>query len=125
MIAMAYIHLYDGATQISEGTGLTPVVFGQLNASDNEVSAPKALTIKTEAGYTTYGNVTISFEGATASKFSVCDTVNGVYGSTLTITNPITEAGTTIYVKAQATSDESPVNDVSTDIKIQATIAVV
>jgi len=123
---MAYIHLFDGATQISEGTGLAPVTFGPLNASENEVSAAKALTIKTEANYVTYGSTVVEFTGgATASKFSVCATADGTYGPTLTITDPITEAGTTIYIRCQATDDESPVNDTTVDIKISATVAVV
>lgn len=124
-LTMAYIHLYDGATQISEGTGLDPVVFGPLNSSNNEESEAKALTIKTEAGYVTSGNTTVEFTGATADKFSICDTETGAYSSSLTLADPITAAGKTIYVKAASSSDESPANDTSVDIKISAVVAAV
>ena len=122
---MAYVHIYDGETQLSEGTELTPLVVGPLNATNNEVSAAKALVIKTEAGYTTYGDTVISFQGTNAAKWSVCDTEDGTYAATLTITSAVTEAGTTFYVKASSSSDEDPVNDISVDIKTAAVVAVV
>lgn len=120
-----YIHIYNGETIISEGDGSSPLVVGPLNASNNEESAPIALTIKCDAGYQTYGNTEVSFVGTTASKWSLCATQDGAYAATLTITDIIEAAGKVIYVKAKATSDESPVNDVSVDINVNATIAAV
>ena len=119
-----YLHLFNGETQLSEGTELTPLIVGPLNATNNEISAAQALTVKAETGYTTYGDTVISFQGTSAAKWTVCATEAGTYAATLTITEAITETGKTIYVKAAATSDETPVNDTSVDIKIAATVAV-
>lgn len=117
------IHAYDGATLISEGDGSAPLVVGPLNATNNEVSAPKAVTIKCDTGYKTYGDVLLSFNGTTGGKWSICATSNGTYGATLTISSTIdATTGVTVYVKAQATSDETPVNDATANIHIEATI---
>ena len=119
-----YLHLYNGETLISEGTEVTPLIVGPLNATNNESSSPIALTLKAETGYTTYGDTVVSFQGTSAAKWTVCATADGTYAATLTITDAITEAGKVIYVKAAATSDETPVNDVTVDIKLAATVAV-
>lgn len=121
---MAYIHVYKDGVQLSEGTGLTPLSL-TLNATNNEESAAQALVAKTETGYTTSGNTTIEFTGATADKWSVCDTADGTYGPTLEIATPITEDGTTFYVKAKATDGETPKNDDTVDIKLSCVIAAV
>ena len=122
---MAYLHVYKDGVQISEGTGLAPLVVGPLNASESETSAAQEVVVKTDAGYTTYGNTTVSFEGTNAAKWSVCATSGGTYASTLTISTPITSAGTSIFIKATSSSDETPSNDESVDIKIAATVAAV
>jgi hypothetical protein len=123
---MAYIHVKDSLANIlSEGTGLAPLTVGPLNASTNEESAAIQLTVYTDAGFKTYGNTTISFVGASASKWSVCATAGGTYAPTLTIATEILAAGTAFYVKAKATSDENPSNDVAVDISVAAVIAAV
>lgn len=122
---MAYLHVYKDGVQISEGTGLAPLVIGPLNATTNETSAAQEVVIKAEAGYTTYGNTTVSFEGTNAAKWSVCETSGGTYASTLTISTPITSTGTSIFIKATSSTDEPPANDESVDIKITAVVAVV
>lgn len=121
---MAYLHVYKDGVQISEGTGSAPLTVGPLNASQNETSAAQEVVIKTETGYTTYGNTTVCFEGTNAAKWSVCATAGGTYSTTLTISTPITNAGISIFIKATSSSDEVPVNDESVDIKIAAVIAV-
>lgn len=121
-----YIHVYDSSsTLLSEGTGLAPLTIGPLNASTNEVSAATKLTIKTDAAYTTTGNTTISFAGTSAGKWTICATSNGTFSSSLTISSAITNTGTDFYVKAQATSDENPINDTTVDISINSVIAAV
>lgn len=121
-----YIKVYDSLNnQISEGTGLAPLSIGPLNATLNEVSAAIPVTIKADAGYTTFGNTVVSFVGTSAAKFTVCATEAGTYEATLTIATPITATGTTVYIKASASSDESPQNDTSVDIKIEAVVAAV
>jgi hypothetical protein len=118
----SYIHAYHNGQQISEGTGLSPLVVGPLNASDNEVSEAKALELKTEAGFKTYGDTTISFEGNTSSKWMISLTESGDYTSSVTISDEITADGTTVYVKAKATDDEAPANDTTTTIKLSCVI---
>ena len=122
---MAYIHVYHNGQQISEGDGTNPLVMGPLNASENEVSAAKALEIKCEAGFKTFGETTVSFEGTTSEKWMICDTEHGVYSSSLTISDEITESGKTVYVKAKATDDEAPSNDTGVDIRLATVIQAV
>lgn len=122
---MAYLHVYKDGTQISEGTGTAPLTIGPLNATANETSAAQEIVIKAETGYTTSGNTTVSFEGTNAAKWSVCETAEGTFDSTLTISTPITSVGTSIFIKATSSSDETPSNDESVDIKIAATVAAV
>lgn len=116
---MNYIHLFVNDLEITEDN---PLRVGPLNASNDEESEPIAVVIKAEAGFSSYGDTTISFEGTTADKWSVSATEGGAYTSTLTISEVIGEAGTTIYVKARATSDEEPMNDTSVKVKTEAVI---
>lgn len=123
---MAYIHIKDSLGNIlSEGDGLNPLVVGPLNASIDEESAPIELIVYTDTDYKTYGDTVISFTGTTADKWTIADTSTGTYGSTLTISSEVLETGTSFYVKAQATSDENPVNDETVDIQVQAEIQAV
>ena len=119
------IHAYYNGQLISEGDLSNPLVVGPLNASDNESSAPIAIELKCDSGYKTLGSTSISFEGTTASKWSICKTENGDYASNLTITDLITESGLTVYVKVKATADEMPKNDASVSIKIATIIQAV
>lgn len=123
---MAYIHVKDSlGNVISEGDSSAPLVIGPLNASNNEVSAAQKLTVYTDAGYKTFGTTNISFTGSTAGKWTTCATQTGTYAATLAISTVIDSTGTDFWVKAQATSDEAPVNDVSVDIQITSTIQAV
>ena len=108
-----------------EGDLSNPLVVGPLNASDNEVSEPIKIEIKTDAGYKTLGSTNITFEGTTASKWTVCKTQSGDYTSSLAITDIITSEGISVYLKAQATSDEMPKNDTSVSIRLSAVIQAV
>jgi hypothetical protein len=122
---MAYIHVYHNGQKISEGDGTNPLVIGPLNASENEVSEPKALQIKCEPGFKTYGDTTVSFEGPTADKWMICETEHGSYTSSLTISTEVDENGKTVYVKGKATDTESPANDVTVDILLSTVIQAV
>ena len=119
------IHAYYNGQLISEGDLSNPLVVGPLNASDNEVSNPIAIELKCDEGYKTLGSTSISFEGTTASKWSICRTESGNYTSSLSISDLITSSGLTVYVKAQATADEMPKNDTSVSIKIAIVIQAV
>lgn len=120
-----YIRIYKDGTQISEGTGLTPISIGPLNATNSEESAAVEIVIKADTGYTTVGNTTVSFEGASAAKWSICNTAAGTYASTLTIATPITDVGKSVFIKAKATPDEAPANDTTVDIKVAAVVSIV
>lgn len=119
------IHAYYDGNLISEGDLSNPLVVGPLNASDNEISAPIAIEIKCDEGYKTLGTTLISFEGKTSEKWSISKSESEIYDSSLSLTEEITAAGVTVYVKAKATSDEMPVNDTSVSIKIQTIIQAV
>lgn len=117
------INIYCNGQLVSNGDFANPVVAGPLNASDNEVSEAIELQVKCDEGKVTRGNTVLSFEGDSASKWSICDTEGGSYSSTLTISEVITSEGKKFYVKAKATSDEQPINDKTVKIKTVATIA--
>ncbi|WP_194190316.1 hypothetical protein [Clostridium chrysemydis] len=119
---MQYLKLFHNDTEITESN---PLSVGPLNASKNEVSEPLAVKLTVESGFSTYGDTTISFEGATSAKWSICDTEDGTYLETLTISDLVDATGVTFYVKAKATDDEQPCNDVSVKIKVEATIQAV
>lgn len=128
-MANAYINLYkdsptaggtDG-TQISlDGTQTQPLTFS-LDASQNE-NKTAAVAIRCESGYQTSGYTTISFTGTTAAKWSLSDSQNGTYASTLTLTNTINATNTLFYVKAASASSESPGNDTSVSMIAVATV---
>jgi hypothetical protein len=122
-----YIHLKDSqGTQISEGTGAAPLVTPSLLATTNSVTDPISITVYTDSGYQSVGDTTISFVGTSAAKWSISATSDGVYTSSLTITEAINSTGTTVYVKASSSSDETtPTNDSSVDISISTTIGAV
>lgn len=124
-MANAYINAYVGSTLISNGDGTSPITFGPLNATNNEESAPVAVTLKTTIGYKTVGNTTVGLVSDTGAKFSLCATSGGTYASTLTISDVITEIGVTFYVKAKATADENPSIDTSVDLSINSKIGAV
>ena len=119
------IHAYHNDQLISEGDLSNPLVVGPLNASDNEVSAPIAIELKCDSGYKTLGSTSVTFEGTTASKWTICETQSGEYQSSLSISDVITSTGKTVYVKAQATSDEMPKNDTGVSIRIATVIQAV
>lgn len=119
------IHAYHNGKLISEGDLSNPLVIGPLNASDNEVSEPIEITIKTEEGYKTLGSTNISFEGLTREKWSICKTQSGSYTSSLALTETVTSSGVVVYLKASATSDELPKNDTSVSIRISTVIQAV
>ena len=119
---MQYIKLFVNGMEITDAN---PLKVGPLNATNNEESSPIEVSVKTEAGFSTYGDTVISFEGTTAAKWSICATEVGSYAPTLTIPDVITESGIRVYVKARATEDEEPQNDTSVKVKTEAVIQAV
>ena len=136
---MAYIHLYQGSgiasgdtsgVQISENTGISPLIV-TLNATSNEVSSPIKLGIRCDSGYKTTGDTVITPTGISYDKWALAPDNSGsagtfgAYGDPLTITSVIDATNTLFYVKAKATSNETPINDSSTDLVTTATIEAV
>lgn len=136
---MAYIHLYMGnptaggtdGTQVSEGTELNPIVVGPLNGTTGEESSPIKLALRCESGFKTYGDTTVQPVGSSASKWALAPDNNGSpgtwtsYGGTLTISTEIGATNHIIWAKAKADAGESPANDISVDLQINATIVAV
>ena len=132
---MANFHIYKNnptaggtnGTLVSEGTGSSPITVGPLNATNNEESAAITLAIRCESGYATTGNTVITPVGTTAAKWALSANGSawGEYGAALTISSAIGATNTLFYAKAKATSDESPANDTSVDLQVQATVAAV
>lgn len=129
-----HYHIYknnptEGGTDgvlVSEGTGLTPVEIGPLNATNNEESSAIPLAIRCDTGYKTIGNVTITPVGTTKEKWALSTdgTTWQTYGSGITISTEVGATNKLFYVKAKATDDEvDPVNDTTVDIKVEAVIA--
>lgn len=131
---MAYIHVYMGnptaagvdGTLVSEGSGAAPVSVGPLNASLNEVSAGVKLALRCEAGFRTTAttSTTVTPTGTSAAKWALSwDNVAWVaYGAPLTTTNQVTAANMLFYARAQASAGETPQNDTTVTLQVQATV---
>jgi hypothetical protein len=126
---MAYIDVYngnptaggtDGTAVSTEGAQTNPVAV-TLDASQQETATVK-LALRCESGYQTRGNTIISFAGTSAGYWTVCDTENGTYSSTLTISNTIGATNTLFYVKASSSSAETPTVDTSVSIQVTTKI---
>lgn len=127
-----YMHLYmnnptaggtDG-TQITEGTGLTPLTIGPLRAATNEESAAVKLAIRCDTGYQTADTTTITPAGTTANKWALApDNAGtpgafGAYGAPLTLASGIGTTNKLFWAKAKAASSESPTNDTSVSLYV-------
>ena len=128
---MAYINVYngnptvgltDGTLVSSAGAQTNPVAF-TLDASQSE-SATAKLALRCESGYHTQGNTVVSFTGTSAGYWTVCDTENGTYANTLTITSSIDATNTIFYVKASSASSETPNLDTTVSIQVVAKVEV-
>lgn len=130
---MDYIFLYkdsptaggtDG-TQISQGTGLVPIVVGPVNATNNEVSAPQKLAVRCIPDYYTSGDVIIQPKGATGAKWALAPDDSGAagefgeFGASLTIATEIDDTNTIFWAKAKAIEGETADN--YTDVKFDIT----
>lgn len=128
---MAYINVYngnptvgltDGTLVSSAGAQTNPVAF-TLDASQSE-SATAKLALRCESGYHTQGNTVISFTGTSAGYWTVCDTENGTYANSLTISTSIDATNTIFYVKASSASSETPNLDTSVSIQVVTKVEV-
>lgn len=122
---MAYINLYnnnptvgltDGNVVSLNGAQTNPVSVS-LDASLQESKTVK-MAIRCDSGYQTQGSTTISFTGTSAGYWSICDTENGTYTSSLTIASVIDATNTIFYVKAASATSETPSLDTSVFIQV-------
>ena len=128
----AYINVYQNnptaggtdGTAVSTGGAYTAPITVSLDASQNESKTVK-LAIRTESGYTTTGNTTISDSGDTNDRWKLCLTENGTFTDSITISSAITNANVIFYAKASSASTESPSTDRSVSLQVQAVIAAV
>ena len=122
---MAYINLYNGnptvgltdGNLVSTGGAQTNPVAFTLDASQSE-SATAKLALRCESGYHTTGNTVISFTGTSAGYWTVCDTENGTYASTLTISTSIDTTNTIFWVKASSATTETPSVDTFVTLQV-------
>lgn len=110
-------------TLISSSNKLTMVLNSTLQEEKETTIAIRTI----EAQHKTVGSTTLAFEGTNADKwaFSKDNLAWGEYGSPLVLESEITNANQIIYVKAKATEGEPAQSDISTVIKVTATIGTV
>lgn len=126
-MANLYMNLYtsatagqrDGSAISLDGDQTSPlsVILDALSAESKVIP----IGIRTTNGYTVDGDVTITLDGTSKAKWGLCATEKGTFSDTLTLTG-VTSTNTIFYVKAAATTDETPTND--TSVKIKATGAI-
>ena len=125
----AYINIYKGnptaggtdGTVVSTGGAYTAPISVTLDASQNESKTTK-LAVRTETGYATTGSTTIADSGDTNDRWKLCQTEDGTFTDSITISSAITAVNTIFYAKASSASTESPSTDRSASLQVTATI---
>lgn len=128
-MANPYINIYknnptaglsDGTAVSTDGDYTAPITFS-LDASQNESQKLK-LAIRTESGYVTAGNTTISDTGDTNDRLKLSLTENGGYSDIITL-GSISAVNTIFWAQAGSSSSESPQTDRSASFVVNAVIA--
>ncbi len=97
----------DG-TAVSQDGYMTEPVSVTLDASQSESEVVK-LAVRTETGYETDGNTTISIEYDSDGHWALDTAANGSFSSTsITLTSTIDDTNTIFYAKASSSSSEGP-----------------
>ena len=118
----------DG-TAASIDTEVTPIVFGPLDTTENEVSDPVKLAIRCDSGYKAATGATITPTGTAAAMFALAPDDGGIpgtfgsYGAALTFSAEIPDSNVIFWAKAKSADTESPLNDTSVNFVIAATIS--
>ncbi len=129
---MAFLKLYnnnptddstDGDVVSEGGVGTNPIAVS-LDGSISESTTVK-LALRCDSGYQTNGNTTITAIGTTAGYWSFCDTANGTFTSTLTLSNTIGSTNKCFYAKASSSTTETPAIDTSVSVQVVAKVEVV
>lgn len=127
------IGLYNGVSASDAGNKKGNLVSASnrvtfiLNSTLQEEKT-QVLAIRTiEDNHKTVGDVVLALEGANKDKWalSLDGDVWGDYGQSLTISEEIRNANKIIHIKAKATEGEGASTDISTNIKITATIGTI
>lgn len=129
-MANPYINIYknnptavltDGTLVSTDGDFTSPINF-VLDATQNESKILK-LAIRTEPGYVTTGDVTISDQNDINDRLKLSWTENGTFADSITSGEEITAVNKIFYAKGSSVSSERPQTDTSASFKVQCVIA--
>lgn len=112
----------DG-TAVSTGDFSSPIEF-VLDATQDDAQILK-LAVRTESGYKTTGDVTISDQNDLNDRLKLCWTRNGTFADSISTSDEITAANKLFYARAEASTNEHPQTDRSAKFKIDCVIAAV
>lgn len=129
MALNSLINLYngnpsDGLTDglaVSLDDDISNLITGTVNASENQTVYIKA-ALRCESGYKTTGDTTIWFSGTNADKWAVSATENGIYNSTLVISDTIEDTNKTFWLAVSGQNGEIPAIDTGTKIRVSGSI---
>lgn len=111
----------DG-TAVSTGDNTAPVTF-TLDASINDVQSD-TVALRCEQGYCTATDTTVSIMSDTANHWALSlDGTN--WSDTIIIGSTISTVNSNFYVRANASSSETPQNDTGVKIRVQTKISAV
>ena len=126
-MANQWLNLYKGSptsggtdgTAISTGDNTAPLTF-TLDASINDAQSD-TVALRCESGFFTSTDTTISAASDTGEHWAFSlDGTN--WSSSVTIANSISTVNSNFYVKANASSSETPKNDSGVKIRVQTKI---
>ena len=128
---MAYIKIYKASddSEVSSAPTTTNAVTFTLRADQSEEGTPIELYVKADNGYVV-DDVTITPTGTSATKWALAPDSGGspgtygAYGAALDLGDGCNDTtGISFWVKAKATSDETPINDVSVTLVVAGVAA--
>jgi hypothetical protein len=111
----------DGTAVSQDGSMVEPVSV-TLDASQSESEVVK-LAVRTETGYETDGNTTISIEYDTEAHWKLDTSSSGSFSSnSITLSSTIDDTNTIFYAKASSSSSEGPGRYDTPQIVVEAKI---
>ena len=128
-MANPYINLYmnnptagatDGTAISTDGDYTAPLTV-TLNASTSETAIVR-LAIRTESGYVTTTDTTISDVGDTNDRWKLSLTENGTFADSITFSDTIGSANVLFYARASSSTTENPQSDRSVSFSVSTTV---
>lgn len=111
----------DGTAVSQDGSMVAPVTV-TLDASQSESQVVK-LAVRTETGYETDGNTTLSIDYDSEGHWKLDTSASGSFSSTsITLSSTIDDTNTIFYAKASSSSSEGPGRYDTPQIVVQAKI---